>query len=889
MKGDFTRSTFKPEKHYSRVLMQQGRVQLDADWNEQLEIQAHRVEAETADTLGACAAPIHAAAFGIITDPTTLLAEEQALLNDLGLLPLATGDFILSAGRFYVDGILAENEHAMPFSAQPDLPGATPIGDPGTYLAYLDVWQRHITFLEAPSIREVALGGPDTTTRAQTIWQVKLLPVEGADLNCLSDLEAWNELETGSTGQMMARAQPEAASTDPCIVPPSAGYRGLQNQLYRVEIHAAGELGSATFKWSRDNGSLAFAVEEFMGGLPTNRVRVRSLGRDKDLALRIGDWVEVLDDVLELNGAPGTLAQITDIDTDDLILTLSQNVSGLDLNRTPKVRRWDSAGALTVRVPPGNDGFIPLEAGVEVKFTAGEYHTGDYWLIPARTILGNPELTQTGGIEWPMDGPDPLPQLPLGIKHHYCRLALITFDGTTITAVDCRPIFAPLTEQVHLFYLGGDGQEAMPGETLPGELRAGVSNGQWPMLGARVCFRITEGTGALLSGAPGECGDPARPGVIVVTGADGVASVQWQLDSDNHRQQVEAVLLDVAGNVLHLPIQYNANLSIASQVAYDTRCEGLRRADTVQEALDTLCRNAALYYVGGDGQETQGRSLRLPKPLEVRLANGHWPVRGQKVIFRIVEPGAGTLFGSSGSGPEVIETTDADGHAQCEWELDAQNPSQTVIAFWDEQPDLFIHFNANLDLGGQPPQEPVIHILKIISGQTGQEIQHDSIIPVLELQKGILIECDRPLDAPAVRSKPICMLVLDVPFPMNPLDREIYGGELLLGFQPLILNANVIPSDPNVIFWSMAGGVDNFLFVLLSRMQELNFGDSILAHLIVKGNFVWDAEDPERYLDGEAFGVPEEEFPNFPNRLRLPSGDRIRGGDFEMWFRIVEG
>ncbi|HMQ56354.1 MAG TPA: DUF6519 domain-containing protein, partial [Anaerolineae bacterium] len=34
MKGDFTRSTFRSEHHYSSVRMQQGRVQLDSDWNE---------------------------------------------------------------------------------------------------------------------------------------------------------------------------------------------------------------------------------------------------------------------------------------------------------------------------------------------------------------------------------------------------------------------------------------------------------------------------------------------------------------------------------------------------------------------------------------------------------------------------------------------------------------------------------------------------------------------------------------------------------------------------------------------------------------------------------------------------------------------------------------
>jgi hypothetical protein len=41
MKNDLTRSTFRRERHYSSVRMQQGRVQLDADWNEQLDIEMH--------------------------------------------------------------------------------------------------------------------------------------------------------------------------------------------------------------------------------------------------------------------------------------------------------------------------------------------------------------------------------------------------------------------------------------------------------------------------------------------------------------------------------------------------------------------------------------------------------------------------------------------------------------------------------------------------------------------------------------------------------------------------------------------------------------------------------------------------------------------------------
>src|SRR5215210_8152723 len=52
MKGDFTRYTFRKEKHYRKVNMQQGRVQTDADWNEQNEIQFHYETTYLKDLVG---------------------------------------------------------------------------------------------------------------------------------------------------------------------------------------------------------------------------------------------------------------------------------------------------------------------------------------------------------------------------------------------------------------------------------------------------------------------------------------------------------------------------------------------------------------------------------------------------------------------------------------------------------------------------------------------------------------------------------------------------------------------------------------------------------------------------------------------------------------------
>lgn len=54
----------------------------------------------------------------------------------------------------------------------------------------------------------------------------------------------------------------------------------------------------------------------------------------------------------------------------------------------------------------------------------------------------------------------------------------------------------------------------------------------------------------------------------------------------------------------------------------------------------------------------------------------------------------------------------------------------------------------------------------------------------------------------------------------------------------------------------------------------------LLCRLILKGNYIWGPQDPELYLDGDAFGIPGGDHVD----VLLPSGNGRRGGDFEMWF-----
>ena len=58
--------------------------------------------------------------------------------------------------------------------------------------------------------------------------------------------------------RLAARARPQLAATGLCEIAATAGYQRLENQLYRVEIHDGGT--APTFKWSRENGSVAYAV-----------------------------------------------------------------------------------------------------------------------------------------------------------------------------------------------------------------------------------------------------------------------------------------------------------------------------------------------------------------------------------------------------------------------------------------------------------------------------------------------------------------------------------------------------------------------------------------------------------------------------------------------------
>src|SRR5690349_20363563 len=93
MSVDISRVTFNPWKDLSSVVMQQGRVQLDSDWNEWLAELTRRIRTSTLDCFGRAVYPA--------TTPSAFFITPSATSITIGV------------GRMYVDGLLVEN-HGLP-------------------------------------------------------------------------------------------------------------------------------------------------------------------------------------------------------------------------------------------------------------------------------------------------------------------------------------------------------------------------------------------------------------------------------------------------------------------------------------------------------------------------------------------------------------------------------------------------------------------------------------------------------------------------------------------------------------------------------------------------------------------------------------------------------
>jgi hypothetical protein len=309
--------------------------------------------------------------------------------------------------RAYVGGLACTQPRDVLYQDQADPndpPLTTPSGALRKDLVYLDVWREPVTYIEDPDLREIALGGPDTTTRMRVRQRVRVT-------------ENWNGVLPGGDGTGQGTLATEGTYTD------------RTNRLYLVEVDRAGDIGTATVRWSEDNGS---TIQRVIEALPPGSTKVKV---EDASAFQPGDFIlirkEFGDEQHQIAGIFGNTITLQQPTGTQLALLPAgvRNVPGFTtfaLADRPKVQRWNAFGVPIVA--DSNDSTISaaidLSRGVKIRLGGRALRKGDYWTFRTRYLAGDDASGINAAAR--IETVDFLP--PQGVVHHYTPLALLLRD-----------------------------------------------------------------------------------------------------------------------------------------------------------------------------------------------------------------------------------------------------------------------------------------------------------------------------------------------------------------------------------------------------------------------------------------------------------------------------
>lgn len=534
---DISRLLLQPEKHYSGVRLQQGRVVTDADINELSAISDDDNWRVLRDLIGPSGSPDKgfsvALSLGDVVIPQSVSFNGEDVVS---VLPYRLND-----GVMYVCGVRF-------IHSQTDLEGVTggdvvamqqdylqmqasqaPLARPGethAQIAWLHAWEQCVTSIEDHEFHEYALGQIDTSTRVRRMCNVHVEEVEPG-LDCV---EAWSlvreriEADTGGTfdtgGSCLlssARLQityDTGAALDACAAcsPEEAGrYLGADNQAIRIMM-----VSQTEYVWSTDNASPVYRVHVDIPADGQVNVRMLSLPRDeahwplRNTVAEFLPWGAVLPNGQKIASEPGVFIRI---DTGFNPDTGSFEIGEMDSTALDGLtRQWDDAHPKRAQLPndadpDGNFLYMRLwhridsdtdpvllpvagphdlisRLGIQPVFS-GIANAGDFWTMAVRPDTPRSivpwNLTMDGGVE------------PHGPRHLYAPLSLITFrppqagepeNAEVVESIeDCRLRFRPLTGQSGCCtHTVGDGV------TSYGDYQSiQVAVDQLPVEGGRVC------------------------------------------------------------------------------------------------------------------------------------------------------------------------------------------------------------------------------------------------------------------------------------------------------------------------------------------------------------------------------------------------------------------
>jgi hypothetical protein len=440
MKGDFSRFTFNPLKNYIAVLKQQGRADLDADWNDQSEIWSEQFRQLTADLVGE---------FGVPLAPNDI-AEDNSNALRVGDFVSGTGgviDFAIGKGLAYVGGYQIRFPSDFSFRKQVDYPEPDSIPEQGDLIIFVEAWRRPISYVDDEMIREPALGGPDTSLRQKVIGQIKVLRTKGVSgseeaVSCLrSHFRKSNVLMTMSIDQSAHQIPIGFGEID-------SGGAIPGNLHYRIEAHRGIESeGRADegFKWSDENAAL---ISPIIRALDNRNLLAVDPDEVAGESFKVGDWIEVSNKITELHRQGGQMAQVANLESSEggMIVTLDRDIypmlarkqngapSGNEDGLGPRLRRWSGYFS-----PLALKFTYNLGRGIKVTFISTERDVnldpGDYWCYAIRDRVYNKRFA-------PQKAP------PIGIRKFRFPLAIIIRHGSgrVEKIIDCRHFFRPLAE-----------------------------------------------------------------------------------------------------------------------------------------------------------------------------------------------------------------------------------------------------------------------------------------------------------------------------------------------------------------------------------------------------------------------------------------------------------
>lgn len=460
---DLSRQATDFRKHYAGVRMQQGRILTDDDFNEASVIAAEEMRRARVHAIGAYGTPDA----GFLPKSFTVVAGRVS--------------FTLSQGSLYLGGLRLdmnadESFHLqrdwLNFNPATDAPSPPLAGQTRTDLVWIEAWQQPVTAVEDSELFEVALGGPDTTTRWRTMRRVIVSP----GVSATECADAWTQVSAGFSGTMTGEMQLATAARlsvsftappntgDICSPSQSGGYLGAENQAIRVQMVSA-----THYTWGFDNAAPLYRVQLSASSGQLIKLKLLNVPKDaahwplRDTVVELLPWSAALPNGERAAELAGHLCKVSvSYNPDDQTLEIDTPVPATFgtqwkarsdktefFNGQPEdeffyMRVWmrgdDLSSPAAIPIASGDLG----HTGLSVTFSGGPLRAADYWIIAARPaapeVLVPWVLTSAAGI-----GPN-------GVLRYRAPVGLIqwttaTGGGTTGTLIhDCRPPFMPLTK-----------------------------------------------------------------------------------------------------------------------------------------------------------------------------------------------------------------------------------------------------------------------------------------------------------------------------------------------------------------------------------------------------------------------------------------------------------